>query len=55
MVCDAGGGTVDLASYRIESALPPATMEEVAAGSGDWCGAVNVDNASVLALLPRSS
>lgn len=38
LVVDAGGGTVDLTSYRVASARP-LKLEEVAAGDGDVCGA----------------
>ncbi|KAK5737794.1 hypothetical protein LTR17_006442 [Elasticomyces elasticus] len=38
IVIDAGGGTVDLISYRIEQ-LKPLRLEETAKGSGGFCGA----------------
>jgi hypothetical protein len=37
IVCDMGGGTVDLVSYRIAE-LEPTSLEEVTVGSGDQCG-----------------
>ncbi|KAH3949858.1 hypothetical protein HBH53_083220 [Parastagonospora nodorum] len=37
IVCDMGGGTVDLVSYRIVE-LEPTTLEEATTGSGDQCG-----------------
>ncbi|PSN60997.1 Hsp70 family protein [Corynespora cassiicola Philippines] len=37
VVCDMGGGTVDLISYRI-SRTDPTTVEEITIGSGDQCG-----------------
>ena len=37
IVCDMGGGTVDLISYRIAE-LEPTTLEEATIGSGDTCG-----------------
>ncbi|KAF1833755.1 hypothetical protein BDW02DRAFT_589443 [Decorospora gaudefroyi] len=37
IVCDMGGGTVDLISYRV-SDLAPTTLEEATVGSGDQCG-----------------
>ncbi|KAF2830509.1 actin-like ATPase domain-containing protein [Ophiobolus disseminans] len=37
IVCDMGGGTVDLVSYRIAE-LEPTTLEEATVGSGDQCG-----------------
>ncbi|THY83348.1 actin-like ATPase domain-containing protein [Aureobasidium pullulans] len=39
IVCDAGGGTVDLASYSICS-LSPLRLEESAPGTGALCGGV---------------
>lgn len=38
IVCDAGGGTVDLISYRIKSLEPP-SVEESGVGTGSLCGA----------------
>lgn len=38
VVVDAGGGTVDLTSYRIVS-VEPLKLEEAVAGDGDVCGA----------------
>ena len=38
VVVDAGGGTVDLANYRVKN-VTPLTLEEVVAGDGDLCGA----------------
>ena len=43
MLCDAGGGTVDLISYKITQTQPVIKMEEAAVGSGDKCGASYVD------------
>jgi molecular chaperone DnaK (HSP70) len=37
IVCDMGGGTVDLVSYRIAE-LEPTILEEATVGSGDQCG-----------------
>lgn len=37
IVCDAGGGTVDLISYEIKS-TSPLYIEEAVAGNGDVCG-----------------
>ncbi|KAI0380714.1 hypothetical protein F5Y04DRAFT_289384 [Hypomontagnella monticulosa] len=37
VVCDAGGGTVDLVSYTVTSLDPP-RVEEAASGSGGMCG-----------------
>lgn len=41
-LCDAGGGTVDLITYRIISLEPP-QLEEVVGGDGDRCGSVYID------------
>jgi hypothetical protein len=37
IVCDMGGGTVDLISYRVAE-LQPTTLEEATVGNGDKCG-----------------
>ncbi|KAH7396593.1 Hsp70 family protein [Phaeosphaeria sp. MPI-PUGE-AT-0046c] len=37
IVCDMGGGTVDLVSYRI-AGLDPTALEEATIGNGDQCG-----------------
>ena len=42
LVCDAGGGTVDLISYEIQS-VDPLSIVECTAGSGDYCGSTFVD------------
>ncbi|GAB1315554.1 hypothetical protein MFIFM68171_05764 [Madurella fahalii] len=42
MVCDAGGGTVDLICYRILT-KNPLTVEECTEGTGDICGAAIID------------
>ncbi|KAI5776136.1 hypothetical protein EDC01DRAFT_506796 [Geopyxis carbonaria] len=43
VICDAGGGTVDLISYKIKT-LNPLTIDEVVPGTGDLCGSVFLDN-----------
>ncbi|KAK6499972.1 hypothetical protein TWF481_010329 [Arthrobotrys musiformis] len=43
VLCDAGGGTVDLISYKITQVQPILRVEEAAIGSGDKCGASYVD------------
>lgn len=43
VLCDAGGGTVDLISYKITQTAPIFKIEEAAIGSGDKCGASYVD------------
>ncbi|KAG9206733.1 hypothetical protein G6514_000018 [Epicoccum nigrum] len=44
VVCDAGGGTVDLISYKI-CELNPFQVEECAVGDGGLCGSVYLDQA----------
>ena len=39
MLCDAGGGTVDLITYKISSLKPVLKLAEVSPGSGSLCGA----------------
>ncbi|KAK4895262.1 hypothetical protein LTR27_006605 [Elasticomyces elasticus] len=43
VVIDAGGGTVDLISYSIRQ-LKPLRLEELAKGSGGFCGAAFLNN-----------
>ncbi|KAH6629361.1 hypothetical protein C7974DRAFT_394309 [Boeremia exigua] len=43
VVCDAGGGTVDVISYQIQS-LNPLRLKECVEGEGDLCGAVFIDD-----------
>ncbi|KAI8713929.1 hypothetical protein NCS52_01239000 [Fusarium sp. LHS14.1] len=42
VVCDAGGGTVDLISYKINS-ISPLEIEECAIGDGGLCGSTHMD------------
>jgi hypothetical protein len=44
IICDMGGGTVDLISYRVAE-LGPTVVEEVTVGTGDQCGGSFVDRA----------
>lgn len=46
IICDMGGGTVDLTSYRVAE-LQPTVVEEATAGSGDQCGGSFIDRAFV--------
>ncbi len=39
VLCDAGGGTVDLISYKVSQLKPLLRVEEAAPGSGSLCGA----------------
>jgi hypothetical protein len=43
VVCDAGGGTVDLISYDIQQTVPFLRVAECAAGTGDYCGSTYID------------
>ena len=38
VLCDAGGGTVDLISYTVQALQPKLIVEEAAPGSGGCCG-----------------
>ncbi|KAL7269991.1 hypothetical protein RUND412_007313 [Rhizina undulata] len=42
VICDAGGGTVDLVSYSIDN-ISPLEVSEVVGGTGDLCGSVFVN------------
>ena len=42
VLCDAGGGTVDLISYKV-SRLKPLCITEAAPGSGSLCGSTFLD------------
>ncbi|PYH46334.1 Hsp70 family protein [Aspergillus saccharolyticus JOP 1030-1] len=42
IVCDAGGGTVDLISYQVKS-LEPLSLSEVVKGAGRVCGSMLLD------------
>ncbi|KAI4925412.1 hypothetical protein J4E85_007291 [Alternaria conjuncta] len=44
IVCDMGGGTIDLISYRVAD-LDPTTLEEATIGTGDQCGGSFVERA----------
>lgn len=39
MLCDAGGGTVDLITYTVSSLKPILKLTEASPGSGSLCGA----------------
>ncbi|KAF7507831.1 hypothetical protein GJ744_009995 [Endocarpon pusillum] len=43
LVCDCGGGTVDLTSYVIDSLEPVLKLRETCAGTGRKCGATLID------------
>ncbi|OBS23303.1 hypothetical protein FPOA_03852 [Fusarium poae] len=42
VICDAGGGTVDLISYKVES-VEPVALQEAVVGSGGLCGGIFID------------
>ncbi|CAG7561921.1 unnamed protein product [Fusarium equiseti] len=42
LVCDAGGGTVDLITYKITS-VNPVCLEEAVEGTGGLCGGIFID------------
>ncbi|KAL5404077.1 hypothetical protein PMIN04_012661 [Paraphaeosphaeria minitans] len=44
IVCDMGGGTVDLISYRVGE-VKPTVIEEATVGTGDQCGGSFIDRA----------
>ncbi|KAK6356080.1 hypothetical protein TWF718_000454 [Orbilia javanica] len=52
VLCDAGGGTVDLISYRVGQLQPSLGLSEVAVGSGAKCGSTFVDR-NLLKLVRR--
>ncbi|KAK6518323.1 hypothetical protein TWF506_005483 [Arthrobotrys conoides] len=52
VVCDAGGGTVDLISYEVEEVQPSFKLKEAAVGTGAKCGSSYIDQA-FLELLRR--
>ncbi len=43
ILCDAGGGTVDLIAYTITGISPKLLMKEAAPGTGDFCGSTYLD------------
>ena len=43
VICDAGGGTVDLISYEIMQIAPQLSVVECTAGTGDFCGSTFID------------
>ncbi|KAG9557021.1 hypothetical protein KCU71_g11127, partial [Aureobasidium melanogenum] len=56
VVCDAGGGTVDLISYMVNG-LDPLRIQEKAKGSGGLCGSVYLDiefEKHIIALVGKS-
>ncbi|KAK6341573.1 hypothetical protein TWF696_008644 [Orbilia brochopaga] len=45
VICDAGGGTVDLISYEITATEPGLRLKEAAVGTGAKCGSSYIDEA----------
>lgn len=45
VICDAGGGTVDLITYEIDSSKKPILMHEAVEGTGGLCGGIFIDQA----------
>lgn len=45
MLCDAGGGTVDLISYTITELRPVLKIKEASPGSGGLCGSTFLNRA----------
>jgi hypothetical protein len=45
IVCDMGGGTVDLISYKVKTLQPTTIIEEATIGNGAQCGGSFVDRA----------
>ena len=43
VLCDAGGGTVDLISYKVLALRPKLKIVEASPGSGDLCGSSFLD------------
>ncbi|KAK6341568.1 hypothetical protein TWF696_008640 [Orbilia brochopaga] len=45
IVCDAGGGTVDLITYQIQQVFPDFKLRESVVGGGGKCGSTYIDEA----------
>ncbi|KAM3506928.1 hypothetical protein MY11210_007359 [Beauveria gryllotalpidicola] len=55
VICDAGGGTVDLISYEIERVSPSLELREIVPGTGDTVGSIALNRrfkAAVEELIP---
>lgn len=52
VVCDAGGGTVDLISYQVES-MKPFRISECSIGTAKSCGSIFLDRAFMAAVRVR--
>ncbi|KAF3916260.1 hypothetical protein ABW21_db0201684 [Orbilia brochopaga] len=45
IVCDAGGGTVDLITYQVQQVFPDLKLRESVVGGGGKCGSTYIDEA----------
>lgn len=45
LVCDCGGGTVDITTYHLTQVTPALKFEELLVGEGDFCGSTYLDRA----------
>ncbi|KAK0724594.1 hypothetical protein B0H67DRAFT_598148 [Lasiosphaeris hirsuta] len=45
LVCDCGGGTVDLASYQIQTVYPRLSLKQACVSKGGKCGSTTIDRA----------
>ncbi|KAJ5176311.1 uncharacterized protein N7482_002188 [Penicillium canariense] len=43
LICDCGGGTVDIVTYLIKQVRPDLRFEELLVGTGDKCGSTYID------------
>ncbi|KAF7922053.1 uncharacterized protein EAE98_008264 [Botrytis deweyae] len=43
LICDCGGGTVDITTYTVTSVAPKLTFEELCVGTGGKCGSTYID------------
>ncbi|KAI4268935.1 MAG: hypothetical protein L6R38_007671 [Xanthoria sp. 2 TBL-2021] len=55
VLCDAGGGTVDLISYKVSALKPVLRIEEAAPGNGSLCGSTFLNRIFHKFLLDRFS
>lgn len=53
ILCDAGGGTVDLISYTVSSLKPILKVDEAAPGTGGVCGGIFLNRIFAKNLLDR--
>ncbi|KAF3480439.1 heat shock 70 kDa protein 12A [Arthroderma uncinatum] len=53
LICDCGGGTVDVTTYRILETSPRLTFEELCTGAGAKCGSTTIDRQFYKLMLER--